>query len=641
MRKLASLLLLLSSIAALPAAAQSWDTSGNGLLKGSYYFRHVIWYVGDSSGNLEEAWSIYGNITFDGNGNYSISGAAIMDSANSAPQNNFSASGTYAIAASGYGSLSSPFNKGDFVYGLVSNGIFVASSADNGNYNDIFIAAQLPSTTPTNSFFNGTYSMMSMDLPAPYPISSNSIFYTRASQFQLQPNGNGSIGGVQLTGYIAGNGTNNTTQNISSVNYRFSNGAAVVSFGGTLSASSNLIAGDKYLYFSPDGNFVFGGSPNGWDMIVGVKATSNGPAPKFSGLYYQAFAGQDNSALSSNGYVDLLTGYGAVNSLSGRYLLEDQQTLDVFNGSLVDYTYGDSATANSDGTFSDSYYNYIFTAGGALGIGFAQPPSSLGLAVLVQAPTFSGQGVYINPAQVQNAGTNVPFTAQFAPGELISIYGTNLATGKAGPDGSLPTSLGGVQVMINNQPAPIHFVSPGQINAVVPINITTSIASIQVVNSIGSSNIVTNYVGLTQPGIFNSYTDTPAVQHADYSMVTKSSPAQVGETLQVYLTGLGDLNVSGNATNSFTAYFDNSVPAQITFAGSQSSIGGGYQMNLVVPSGIHSGYVYLDISGPDTYSSVAVLPIASGSGTVSSIRTASRMRAPKLGAQRPKPRRRQ
>src|SRR5262249_16044678 len=107
-----------------------------------------------------------------------------------------------------------------------------------------------------------------------------------------------------------------------------------------------------------------------------------------------------------------------------------------------------------------------------------------------------------------------------------------------------------------------------------------------------------------------------------------------------YLTGLGDLNVSGNATNTFYAYVDG-VQATVAFAGSQSSIGGGDQMNLVVPTGIHSGYVYLDILGPDTYKSVPVLPIASASGTVAPIGTGSRVRAAKLRAQKTKPRRRQ
>jgi uncharacterized protein (TIGR03437 family) len=197
--------------------------------------------------------------------------------------------------------------------------------------------------------------------------------------------------------------------------------------------------------------------------------------------------------------------------------------------------------------------------------------------------------------------------------------------------------------MINNQPAPLVFVSQNQINAVVPISITSLTASIQVINKIGSSNIVYNYVGLTQPGVFPEFIggiDYAAAQHSDFSQVTPSSPAVVGETLQIYLTGLGGLNASGNTTNTFTAYIDG-VPATVSFAGSASSIGGGYQLNVVVPSGIHSGSVYLDIVGPDSYNSEAALPIAPGNGASAIISGLPRLQRPALQSNTPEsPRRR-
>ena len=58
--------LFLIGAAASFASAQTatWDTSGNGMLSGTYYFRHVIWIVGDNSGNLGDAGSLYGTIAF-------------------------------------------------------------------------------------------------------------------------------------------------------------------------------------------------------------------------------------------------------------------------------------------------------------------------------------------------------------------------------------------------------------------------------------------------------------------------------------------------------------------------------------------------------------------------------------------------
>ena len=42
--KHALMALLLVAAAAGPAAAQSWDNSGNNLLNGAYYFRHVFYF---------------------------------------------------------------------------------------------------------------------------------------------------------------------------------------------------------------------------------------------------------------------------------------------------------------------------------------------------------------------------------------------------------------------------------------------------------------------------------------------------------------------------------------------------------------------------------------------------------------------
>src|SRR6202044_1029091 len=95
------------------------------------------------------------------------------------------------------------------------------------------------------------------------------------------------------------------------IKYFFSNGAAVVTF--PPSATANFFSGQEYLYFSPDGNFFFGGSPNSADMIVGVSTTSS--TQNFEGLYYQAGIDQDLSDLGG-GYADFDGYYGSFNATS-------------------------------------------------------------------------------------------------------------------------------------------------------------------------------------------------------------------------------------------------------------------------------------------------------------------------------------
>jgi uncharacterized protein (TIGR03437 family) len=189
-----------------------------------------------------------------------------------------------------------------------------------------------------------------------------------------------------------------------------------------------------------------------------------------------------------------------------------------------------------------------------------------------------------------------------------------------------------VQVLVNGVPTAVSYVSPGQVNAVIPLDIDTGTASLQVVNSLGTSNTVSNYVGEIQPGIFNSATSAPAVFHANNTIVSASNPAAVGEELAVYLTGLGTLDSSGNATYlSYMSVDFSGVPGTIDYAGIEPgtplTVGAAYQMNVTVPSGASSGLNYLDIGGLNVYNHEA--PICVTSCADSSLRSRVRSRRAK------------
>ena len=105
---------------------------------------------------------------------------------------------------------------------------------------------------------------------------------------------------------------------------------------------------------------------------------------------------------------------------------------------------------------------------------------------------------------------NLASAAQIAPGTLISVYGSNLATQTASADFSqafLPTSLAGSSLYVDGVAAPLVYVSPGQINAQMPFETSdrTSV-SVYVVSGSGASATVTNAVGAPivpqNPGIF-------------------------------------------------------------------------------------------------------------------------------------------
>ena len=627
----------------LAAQAQTWDTSGNGMLSGTYYFRQVIYIIGDQYGDLGEAISLYGNITFDGNGGYTLTSGqwlAFDSSVGTAQTGN--ATGTYSISASGYGFVSNPYT-GDSIYGLVSQqGVFVGSSTDNpyrsglpfGGYNDFFVAAPLASPLPTAANFSGTYVFSNLDLVG---VASGQPAGMLSMMFTLTADGACHLSNTTVTGYV---GTNTTPvlQAASLPTCLFSNGAAVVTFPTT----GTLMAGQKYLYFSKDGNFVFGGSPytgvNPWDMIVGVKVSSG--TPNFSGLYYQA--GIDDVA------GDLDTYFGSLSSVSGGKILGHQRIEDLFyTPATTDFTYADSYTLTSGSTYSTSLARYAVGAGGAIRIG-SGIAGYLGLSVALQAPTVTGTGVFLNPQGIVNAASWAPFTAGIAPGELLTIFNSaNLAADTVVATSPFPTSLDNVQVSIGGLPAPIYYVSPTQLAVIVPYAVAGPIAMVQVTNNGVLSNAVPVYVNLSSPGVLTASENGLGYADAlrpDYSIVSAANPAVIGETIAVYLTGLGAVSppIADGAPGPISTYSEvaagsvtasiGGVAATVAYAGLAPGYSGLYQLNITIPAGLTAGDNYLEISGPDAYNSQSLIPIST-SGSTSAPETPAVAPVPALGKQ--------
>ena len=627
MQPLAWCSLSLFLLAAWPAAAQNWDASGNGLLSGTYYFRQVMWLGGFNSANqLHQAIAVYGSIVFGGNGAYTLTAKAADGAENAVTS--ITGSGTYTLGASGYGYMSTPLEfvdskfEGDEITLLVSpSKVVVGNTSDNNTgYNDLFIAAPAPTSASTLSF-EGTFSVIGVDIPA----LTLDLVHSRDYSFTMTGTSS-TVTTTALTGALGLNIARLTQPAFSGVTYSVSAGVAAVTFGNELAAAdpvTNLMSGTKNFYFSPDGNFFFGGDIDDTDFIVGVRQSSS----DFFAAQIPYYAGglfQDDSESSSCNCAWLNSTYGAYDALTdvknGAILVHERDNVvGPPRGSFrADYTYSDGLSV-SGSSYSDFYYTYFFGAGGTFAIGLANETSGfLGMEVLMEGPNSASapsSSPYIYPTGILNAGAFVPFTAEFAPGEFISIFGANLATTTA-TDPTLPTGLGGVEVLVNGVPTAVRYVSPGQINAVIPLGIASSVASIQVVNSLGTSNTVSNYVGPTQPGVFNSATSAPAVFHGNNTIVSASNPAVIGEELVVYLTGLGTLDSSGNAT--YFSYFSvdfSGVTGTINYAGIEPgtplAVGAGYQMNVTVPSGTSSGWIYLDIGGLGSYNGEALICVVS------------------------------
>lgn len=574
------------------AAAQTWDTSGNGLLRGNYYFRHLTFTSFAANGSIGKRTAVYGTINFDGLGKYSINGQ-IADTGTSGTQP-YTVTGTYGIGPHGYGFVQSPLIDDEEVVGFASRGVFVGSSTE-GQINDLFVAVAAGSVN--NSAFQGRYWLASMDFPSSDPTQ------VRDAMFSVTANGNGGFSGaINAAGYI-GSSSSTVNQSISNLAYSFTNNVGTLTF--PASSSQTLVSGSKTFYLSPDGNFLVGGSNSGYDLIVGVRATSGSVSNAlYKGLYYSAGIDVDNS--ESAAFFD---SYYTAANVDGIGSIVRDDRLAPFDDDPYDFTFQTFYSLNPDGTIDRPAFRYAVANSGLGLIGIGKAPVT-GIAFGVKAPDFVPSGVFLNPTGIVNAASSAPFTTGISRGELITLYGSNLAPSTVVASSlPFPTTLNNVQVKINGRLAPIYFVSDSQISVVVPFATELSFATIQVINNGVASNSVTVVVNQTTPGIFSlppGGVGEGAVLHANYSVVSASNPARVGETLQVFLTGLGNVtppvtegtaapsNPLSRASNTINVYIDG-IAATTTYVGLAPGLAGLYQINVTVPAGVTSGDVYIDI----------------------------------------------
>jgi uncharacterized protein (TIGR03437 family) len=204
-----------------------------------------------------------------------------------------------------------------------------------------------------------------------------------------------------------------------------------------------------------------------------------------------------------------------------------------------------------------------------------------------------------------------------APGSLVSIFGSGLATSLLqGDTVPLSTTIGSTRVTMNGIPAPLYFVSGGQINAQVPWDVlaqgqTSGTANVVVsLNNVNSLAQTVN-IGQFSPNVFaaqgfaiaiNPSAQLSAPAGAIAGLTTR--PARPGETLVVYANGLGPVtptiangapgNPLRNTVTVPTILFGG-IAVTPAFSGLTPQFPGVNQINVVVPNGITGNAVPLQI----------------------------------------------
>jgi uncharacterized protein (TIGR03437 family) len=224
-------------------------------------------------------------------------------------------------------------------------------------------------------------------------------------------------------------------------------------------------------------------------------------------------------------------------------------------------------------------------------------------AARAQLSTASNAPAYSAASIVNAASQTVEI---LAPNTIATIYGTNLSwTTHAiiGGDlngGTLPVSLDGVSVYVGGTLSNLLFVSPLQINFLIPYELVAPSVTLYVARQGVVGPPVTIPMARTAPAFFEWNGNYAVATHADGSLISSSAPAQASEIIVLYAAGLGrtvpDIP-SGHIVSAATGilYLSelqillNGAPcpsSSIYYAGLTPGYAGLYQINLLLPNAL-------------------------------------------------------
>ena len=325
--------------------------------------------------------------------------------------------------------------------------------------------------------------------------------------------------------------------------------------------------------------------------------------------------------------------------------LTTQQVQVMVGSEIVQPTY-----AGLDPGGTPGYYQVLFT------VPADAPAGNLPVTLVVGGLTSNAQTLSVAPPvpvinAIVNGATFAPGPAPQAANSFVSLFGSNF--GSMNTNGNIfpATTFNGLSVLVNGTKIPLYVVAGtgGQINVVLPSELGTSgNASVEVMTAAGTSQafqlaLTTDSVGIfriadpSDPSRHNGavlFTNTAwkvmplsmaqALGLPSCSTVTTASvcgkPAQAGDQIEIYLTGLGKATPNGDPngkvlptgslapTNGSVLYRTVESPnvtiggttAAVSFSGIAPGNAGQYQINVQVPNGVTPGDdVQLTVTMPD------------------------------------------
>ncbi len=580
--RIRTIMLLAGLSGAVNAQIPSLDQSS---LNGKFNFVYGVYQRSNASVTV-------GTLSFDGHGEYS----AVTDGV--------SVRGFYRVNPDGTGSITNwtdstlppPSLRLGAGAAIVGASTLEQSTADQ---HDLMLA--LPAATETVNMTGPWGGVSFLYTPGP-PLLA------RAGRFRLVFDARGNVTSTTWTYH-------QSDQNGGAAQQLVSTGAYSVDATGAGTYTS--AQGTKHFAISADGNTYIGTDSNSPEMIFATRLapgnpSSSGPRGRYWWLQLNAAAPGGSGNLRGSAFAWSLT--NALQGFEGNGAAKADGWglfIDGPSGRLLDLAVGVGAfTVNPDSTVALAFGGLSSPGLGVIGASSASLPwtnlsatvtTNFSFNIGIQGPSFqpaAGQTVFLDPNGPMQAATRSAHPFPFAPGTLVVLRGSGLASSRATASGlPLPTTLGSTSLTANGQAVGLKSVASNAITFLMPWA-TAGAGKIKLKATVGGvdSNEVTVRSAPASVGYFSTTGDglgTAVATHADGSLITAQSPASANEAVVLYASGLGalpspvaeyDWPTSANPAIMPVQADVAGVQAKVLYAGAAPGFPGVYQINIVIPS---------------------------------------------------------
>lgn len=205
-----------------------------------------------------------------------------------------------------------------------------------------------------------------------------------------------------------------------------------------------------------------------------------------------------------------------------------------------------------------------------------------------------------------------------SPGSLVSIFGSNLGAQASASSIPLPLTLGGTQVFVDDQPAPLVFVSPGQINFQLPASfpdrgpLWLAYAKRSALITVVRNGVVSVGARIelfpSRPGVFTTAPNAWVMFNTRTNqLANETNSSREGDVLIIYASGVSAVappvpdgaaapTIEPLSRSTFGGSFvvaqgANETASSLLFSGLLPGFVGVHQLNVIVPPNAPKGIV--------------------------------------------------